>query len=98
VPLNPVRDLEKPIARVRTELEVFTPEDVWVLVRAAESEQDAAIFTAAFTGLRRGELVALPCRNLGWGRAARAPSTAERGVERGRPLAPRLSPLTSPSN
>ncbi|HEY6762255.1 MAG TPA: hypothetical protein VI318_22340 [Baekduia sp.] len=35
------------------------------LVRAAESEQDAAIYlTAAFTGLRRGELIALRSRDV----------------------------------
>jgi integrase len=40
--------------------EFFTPEEVHQLVAAAASEQDGAIFlTAAFTGLRRGELVAL---------------------------------------
>jgi integrase len=36
---------------------------VFALVRAAADEQDAAIFlTAAFTGLRRGELIALRWR------------------------------------
>jgi integrase len=39
---------------------VFSVEDVLALVRAAASAQDAALFvTAAFTRLRRGELLAL---------------------------------------
>ena len=38
----------------------LTPSEIRLLARAAESEQDAAIFTvAAFTGLRLGELLAL---------------------------------------
>jgi integrase len=48
---------------------------VWALVRAAESadtdsaRQDAAIFlTAAFAGLRRGELVALRVRDVDFGK------------------------------
>jgi integrase len=38
---------------------------VWALVRAAGSEQDAAMYlTAAFTGLRMGELLALQGRDI----------------------------------
>src|SRR5215210_4303556 len=65
LPFNPVADVEKPRTATRTEIEVFSPEEVMALVRAAESEQDAAIFlTAAFTGLRQGELVALCWRDV----------------------------------
>jgi integrase len=38
---------------------------VWALVRAAGSDQDAALYlTAAFTGLRMGELLALQWRDI----------------------------------
>ena len=47
------------------EIEVFSPEEVWALVRAAASDQDGVIYlTAAFTGLRTGELLALRWRDV----------------------------------
>jgi integrase len=65
LPANPVADVEKPRTATRTEIQVFSPEEVMALVRAADDSQDAAIYlTAAFTGLRQGELVALRWRDV----------------------------------
>jgi integrase len=65
LPRNPVDDVERPRVRSKAEIDVLSPVEVWALVRAAESEQDAAIFlTAAFTGLRQGELLALHWRDV----------------------------------
>jgi integrase len=65
LPRNPVADVERPRSRVSDDLDAFSPEEVWALVRAAGSEQDAALFlTAGFTGLRMGELLALQWRDV----------------------------------
>ena len=65
VPRNPVVEVERPRYRVSDDLDADSPEEVWALVRAAGSEQDAALFlTAAFTGLRMGELLALQWRDV----------------------------------
>jgi integrase len=65
LPRNPAADVERPRTRVSDDLEAFSPEEVWALVRAAASERDAALFlTAAFTGLRMGELLALQWRDV----------------------------------
>ncbi len=65
LPASPLADVERPSVQTSGDIAVFSPEEVWALVRAADSEQDAAIYlTAAFTGLRRGELVALRWRDV----------------------------------
>jgi integrase len=62
---NPLSRVEKHPLRPSGDIQVFSPEEVWSLVRAAGSEADAAIFlTAAFTGLRLGELLALRWRDV----------------------------------
>ncbi|MBA3376650.1 MAG: site-specific integrase [Actinobacteria bacterium] len=54
---NPVAAVDRQPVHRSGDFEVLTPGEVAALARAAESEQDAALFvTAAFTGLRLGEL------------------------------------------
>lgn len=65
LPANPMRLVEKRPRQKSAGIDVYSREEVMALVRAAESEQDAAIYlTAAFTGLRMGELLALRWRDV----------------------------------
>jgi integrase len=62
---NPVADIERLPIPKRTDIAFYSREEVHALVRAAKDEQDAALFlTAALTGLRMGELLALRWRDV----------------------------------
>ena len=101
LPRNPISDVEKRIQTRGTAIDVFCAEEVMALVRAADSEQDAAIYlTAALAGLRRGELIALRWRNVDFPRrhirvtasyTERALSTPKSGHARAIPMAPEVA-------
>jgi integrase len=101
LPHNPVSDVAKPVQRRSTEIQVFSTEEIMALIRAASSEEDGAIYlTAAFTGLRRGELVALRWRNVDFPRrhirvtasyTERSLSTPKSGKARSVPMAPQVA-------
>jgi integrase len=65
---NPTRDVARWKVDYRAstlEFRFYEPEQVYALARAATNDQDAAIFvTAAFSGLRLGELLGLQVRDV----------------------------------
>lgn len=97
LPRNPVDIVERPRVRRAAKIDVLRPEEVLALVREAESEQDAAVFhTAAFAGLRMGEILALRWRDIDFARRAihvrenwtrGETTTPKSGAERAVPMA-----------
>ncbi len=69
LPTNPVADVERlRLSYDPASYDFYSPEEVRALVRVAASEQDGALFlTAAFQGLRLGEVLALRVRDVDFG-------------------------------
>ncbi len=87
LPANPMILVERPRVRHSSEIEVFSTAEVRALARAASSELYGTVFlTAAFTGLRMGEL-----RALCWGEVDFAAETIRvvRGVTVGGESSPK---------
>lgn len=95
---NPVSGVERLREVKKLDLEVLEPEEVWALVRAAATEQDAAIYlTAAYTGMRMGEIRALRWKDVDFPRSLirirasysmHSLTSPKRGKVRTVPLAP----------
>ena len=80
---NPVDAVDSIAGAERAEFEIYSPDEVAALLRAAVSPADAALFlTAVGAGLRRGELIALRVGNVAFGeRKIRVEHSYAFGVE-----------------
>lgn len=61
---NPAANVERPRVRNAKSIEVYSPEEVWSLARAADAQDAATFLVAAFCGLRIGEVLALCWREV----------------------------------
>jgi integrase len=103
--LNPAAEVEKPATSPSGDIIVYSREEIMALVKAAGGGQDGALFlTAAFTGMRRGELLALRWRDVDFAAHAirvRASysagelSTPKSGKVRSVPMAPTVACVLS---
>jgi len=94
--------VDRPTVRYSGEFDTFDSDELAALVRAAADDQDAALFlTAAMTGLRQGELLALRWRDIdfagqrvhvrrSWSRVAGREKAPKSGKVRSVPLVAEL--------
>ncbi len=94
--------VDRPTVRYSGEFVTFDADELAALARAADSEQDATLYlTAAMTGLRQGELLALRFRDVdfagqrvhvrrAWSQAAKVEKAPKSGKVRSVPLVPEL--------
>jgi len=65
VAVRNVADAVEPRRARRPEMTALNPSDVSVLLKAVQKHQDyALIYTAIYTGMRRGELLGLRCHDV----------------------------------
>jgi len=94
--------VDRPTVRYSGGFDTFDADELAALARAAADEQDATLYlTAAMTGLRQGELLALRWRDVdfagqrvhvrrAWSQAAKAEKAPKSGKVRSVPLVPEL--------
>lgn len=94
--------VDRPTVRYTGEFETFDADELAALARAADDEATGTLYlTAAMTGLRQGELLALRWRDVdfagqrlhvrrAWSQAARAEKAPKSGKVRSVPLVPEL--------
>lgn len=94
--------VDRPTVRYSGEFQTFDSDEIAALARHAHDDQDATLYlTAAYTGLRQGELLALRFRDIdfagqrihvrrAWSQAAKTEKTPKSGKVRSVPLVTEL--------